>query len=207
MTARDLMKHLAPPDLVTSALGPSQQFLSLYGESPLLCIELRDSSGGELQAGLAACVNPNEGGGARAGLGFHTEVAAEPITREAMGNYAFSASELSSRLLKSQHFALPLVKRSQGTMSELRISVGRARNTDVVMRDGSVSKFHAWFEIDDGGTIRLADAGSKNGTMLRGEPLPARELQEVRYGEPIVFGAVHAFLCEPPALWEAFHLG
>lgn len=54
------------------------------------------------------------------------------------------------------------------------ISVGRTRNNDIVIDDGSLSKYHAFFREQDGGDLVLQDAGSTNGTQVDERRVPAR---------------------------------
>lgn len=71
------------------------------------------------------------------------------------------------------------------------ITVGRSANNDVVVDDGSVSRFHAWFERDpEGGTFKLTDAGSKNGTSVKGAKLEPRKSVPVASGDRLSFGKV-----------------
>jgi pSer/pThr/pTyr-binding forkhead associated (FHA) protein len=84
-----------------------------------------------------------------------------------------------------------------------RISVGRARNKDIVLRHQSVSKFHCWFEVDDAGAFYVTDAGSKNATKVNANSLKARERTRVEPGDVIRFGSVEAIMCAPRVLWAA----
>jgi pSer/pThr/pTyr-binding forkhead associated (FHA) protein len=72
-----------------------------------------------------------------------------------------------------------------------------------VLRDRSVSKFHAWFERGAAGALLLADAGSKNGTSVNGDQTVPRELTNVKAGDVVRFGSVEAVICTPDALWRA----
>jgi hypothetical protein len=69
------------------------------------------------------------------------------------------------------------------------ITVGRARNNDIILADVSVSKFHAYFK-EDGHRFFLQDAGSRNGTAIegalvpkskQGKPVEVMEGHEVRF--------------------------
>ncbi len=68
-----------------------------------------------------------------------------------------------------------------------RVTVGRTKNNDIILPDDSVSKFHAFFkessDAADGGEMRLLlqDAGSRNGTLMDGVPVPSN-----RHGTPVL---------------------
>jgi hypothetical protein len=57
-----------------------------------------------------------------------------------------------------------------------RITIGRTPNNDVVINDTSISRLHAYVKRASDQWI-VADAGSKNGSSLRGAPLEARREQ------------------------------
>lgn len=68
----------------------------------------------------------------------------------------------------------PLVKKPGASFPD-RITIGRTPNNDLVIPDHSVSRLHAYIRTSQGGWV-VADAGSKNGSWLRGEKLdPRRE--------------------------------
>ena len=86
----------------------------------------------------------------------------------------------------------PLLK-SQGNAFGRGITVGRTGNNDVVLDDGSVSRFHAWFSRDAGEAgFLLTDAGSKNGSYVAGGRLLARKPVPVGDGMRVRFGQVEA---------------
>jgi hypothetical protein len=66
----------------------------------------------------------------------------------------------------------PLAKKPGASFPD-RITIGRTPNNDVVIADTSVSRLHAYVRKDGTGWV-VADAGSKNGSWLRGETLEAR---------------------------------
>lgn len=70
------------------------------------------------------------------------------------------------------------------------ISVGRAKNNDVVIRDRAISKLHAHFYVPKEGDagIQICDIGSENGTAVNGEALPQDMPRLVTAGAEIVFG-------------------
>ena len=112
-----------------------------------------------------------------------------------------SIAELVSLVAGEEHYIVPVRKRASGAFAT-RISVGRARNTDIVLRDPSVSKFHGWFECD--AKLTSFDA-SKNRTRINGTPLD--EKRDVSTGDMIRFGRVTAIPCNGAALCEILYAG
>jgi pSer/pThr/pTyr-binding forkhead associated (FHA) protein len=102
---------------------------------------------------------------------------------------------------------LPVVKAANNPYAD-RVSVGRARNCDIVVREPSVSKLHAVVRID-GDLFSLVDIGSQNGTYLNGQRLAANEAAPIAINDAILLGnvsarfmdaaAVHAILSKTPA--------
>jgi pSer/pThr/pTyr-binding forkhead associated (FHA) protein len=78
------------------------------------------------------------------------------------------------------------------------ITVGRTPNNDLVIDHRSISRFHAWLERTEEGRWQVADAGSKNGTVLEGARLSARKPSPLLGGERLRFGAVSATFLLPP---------
>jgi hypothetical protein len=70
------------------------------------------------------------------------------------------------------------------------ITVGRTGNNDVVLDDGTVSRFHAWFQREPDGRFILTDAGSKNGSFVGGVRLTPRRPSPVVDGTRLRFGQV-----------------
>jgi hypothetical protein len=102
---------------------------------------------------------------------------------------------------KAQHLeVLPVVK-APGNPYPDRVSVGRARNCDVVMRDPSVSKLHAHFRIG-GVKLELVDIDSQNGTRVNGRPLTPHQPATVASGDTILFGSVAAKLVDATTLYD-----
>ena len=66
----------------------------------------------------------------------------------------------------------PLTKKAGASFAD-RITIGRTANNDIVINDSSVSRLHAYIRRDGTSWI-VADAGSKNGSWLRGSKLEAR---------------------------------
>jgi pSer/pThr/pTyr-binding forkhead associated (FHA) protein len=67
------------------------------------------------------------------------------------------------------------------------ITLGRARDNDLLFNDISVSKMHAWIRRTDAGGWSITDAGSRNGTFVNAtrvgrEPHPLPVDATVRLG-------------------------
>jgi hypothetical protein len=88
-----------------------------------------------------------------------------------------------------------------------RISIGRARNCDIVLRDPSVSKLHAHARPKAGQTLSLVDVGSHNGTRVNGQRLEPNEPRDVGPGDLIVFGGLAGRLSDAAALYEFLSRG
>lgn len=71
-----------------------------------------------------------------------------------------------------------------------RISIGRARNNDVVLPDNSVSKLHCHYTWATGGKNFLTDTGSRNGTFVGTTRLEANARSTVNIGDSVTFGLV-----------------
>jgi hypothetical protein len=197
-----LFQQIAPASFVQAALGSSAAFAAMYGEAPLLCVNLSDSLDAELEAGLQAATERADG--EVHNIAFHTAMVGSQMGGPTR-SHAFGVQELFRRLERARHFVVPIEKRSSEGISMDRITVGRARNKDIVLRHGSVSKSHAWFERSPEGEVFIADAGSTNGTLVEGRALAPRELTPVSYGAPLRFGSIDAFVCDATVLWEALH--
>ena len=73
------------------------------------------------------------------------------------------------------------------------MTLGRTANNDVVVRDTSVSRFHAYAKPADAGGLLIQDAGSTNGTVVNGKPVPARDngpAVELKPGDDVRIGLV-----------------
>jgi pSer/pThr/pTyr-binding forkhead associated (FHA) protein len=75
-------------------------------------------------------------------------------------------------------------------------SIGQTRNNDIVIRDATVSKSHAYFEhTPDGAGLMLKDSRSRNGTFVNGVRVPA-EGTLVQPGDRLRFGHIELKLLD-----------
>lgn len=97
-----------------------------------------------------------------------------------------------------------LVEKSANTASNpfaMGVTIGRVESNDVVLDDGSVSRFHAWLQKDERTQQwSLTDAESKNGTWVDGTPLAPKQRVPLRDGAKIKLGDVQLVFLLPDAL-------
>ncbi len=84
------------------------------------------------------------------------------------------------------------------------ITLGRTANNDVIIADVQVSKFHAFFRLGpDGVRYELADAGSRNGTTVRGRKLePRGPAQLLAFGDLLGFGKLEFSFLDSGTCWD-----
>lgn len=94
------------------------------------------------------------------------------------------------------------VVKAPGSPFQDRISVGRAQNCDVVLRDTSVSKLHAHFRPLGPSEAELCDVKSANGTSVNGRRLVPGKPVRVTSGDTIIFGGVAVQLVDARRLYD-----
>jgi hypothetical protein len=72
-------------------------------------------------------------------------------------------------------------------LDEERVTLGRSPDCDIVLLERQVSRYHVRVERDKEGFL-LRDLGSKNGTMVNGEPVRGQPYR-LRDGDEIVLAA------------------
>jgi hypothetical protein len=190
-------------------------------ETPYLLVIKLDDPSSELAVGLAT-QEPREGG--RDGLGFRTvqrnissvmesleaaKKAKDGVLQQTDRLHASPRSaghegpaRLSAELMRACCHVLPLRKRSEAAFLR-SVSVGRARNHDIVLRHRSVSKFHGSFDFDEQGRLFVRDANSSNHTFVNGRRVSERA--EVHPGDNVQFGSVETHLCTIEDFWRTLH--
>ncbi len=93
------------------------------------------------------------------------------------------------------------IAKASGNPYPDHISVGRALNCDIALRDATVSKLHAHILGDDPLALRLVDLGAANGTYVNGGALVPNEPRTLVRGDMLQFGSV---LCELAGAGEAY---
>ena len=100
----------------------------------------------------------------------------------------------------SEVFVAPIEKSKRNPFSSM-ITIGRARNNDVVLPYGGVSKLHAWLTpVDASGSAEIVDVGSSYGTTVNRRSLKVRSRQALRPGDQVSFGGVRCTFVSEAAL-------
>lgn len=189
---------------------PKGAFADAFEGQPLLLVRIPPANA-ELTLGLS------EMGAAQSDrllptLGFETEIGTRPSFLPKLKLLSgppprplHTPATIQAVLARGLHFVVAVNKRAGlGRPYEERVTVGRTRNSDIVLRDPNVSKFHAWFQCDDQDRFFLFDAGSRNGTTVEGTRLLPQNPVEVPLGAQVQFASISATLTTPAVLWEAF---
>jgi pSer/pThr/pTyr-binding forkhead associated (FHA) protein len=113
---------------------------------------------------------------------------------------AFETLPAQKRTTRS-HVEILEIKKAPTNPYPDRISIGRARNCDVVLKDPSVSKLHAHFLIRRAGS-ELVDLGSQNGTCVNGAPLDRDRAHSLRFGDVLLFGNLAAKFVDAALLYD-----
>lgn len=202
---RRIEKNLLPTLVLARARAQSAAAFA-RGYSGIFFLLIRvDDDQGDLRVGLdESTAEIPRNVPTRDRIAFSTAVDPEEV-RGAPSSLppALDHLELRKRLLAASYYVVPLKQRELGaTPFAGKVSVGRARNNDIVLRHATVSKFHAWFDLEDD-RLLISDARSKNHTYLSGAPIPSNEPVLVPPGAAVRFGRVSALVVTPEALWRA----
>lgn len=93
---------------------------------------------------------------------------------------------LKSGLAIATAYLVNLETGEKGYLSNDLTRIGRSSSNDIVIRDPSVSRFHAEAESHHG-KIYLKDLASTNGTQVNGKPIKEKRLND---GDIVIFGGV-----------------
>lgn len=219
MTVRKDLTSWQPRELVLQAGQQSFEAFMSGCEAAYFLLIMLDEPNSELATGLLA-LEASRLAGEADGLAFRT------VVRDLDATFASDKSTASGSTQKLPRVITPLVaerggvdriphemlrmachivpiqKRADGGSFLQHVSVGRARNHDIVLRHRSVSKFHAWFELHEK-QLLVKDQESRNHTFVDGQQVSNRV--EVFPGQTVRFGSVDARVCTPESLWAALH--
>lgn len=137
------------------------------------------------------------GPGALGPVSFHTVVQPQAVIPERPSFGAFAS--LDSQPLELLVFP---VRKAAGNPFPERISLGRAPNCDVSIRDGSISKLHGHFCDVSPDVVTFVDAKSANGTRVDGRIVDPGKPVTLAAGAFVTFGRVRLQLVGPGQLYD-----
>lgn len=103
-------------------------------------------------------------------------------------------------LRPADRFIIVAIEKTGANPFADRISIGRARNCDIILRHPSVSKLHA--HLRAGEPLQLVDVGSVNGTRVNGRRIEQDRSVPLRVNDTLQFGTLQALLVDGFALFE-----
>jgi hypothetical protein len=103
---------------------------------------------------------------------------------------------------QSNDFLILPVLKAVGNAFQERISVGRAPNCDIIIRDASVSKLHGYFSAVTRDSVIYTDARSSNSTYIDGVTVQPGAPVEIRALGLIALGRVRLQLVSAAELYE-----
>lgn len=193
-----------PRELIASARTLSLPDFMLRCEAAFMLVVLVEAGDTELAHGLEAQREKSE----MEGLGFRTET--RELTATLSGDlsvrtrsaHVFSeqtTERLPLGFARASCHVVPVCKRAEVSFLH-HVSIGRARNHDIVLRHRSVSKFHAWLELTQEARLFVKDCDSSNHTFVNSTRVTDRA--ELLPGDTVKFGSVEARVCTSEGLWR-----
>lgn len=200
-------RELTPSDLVHDARREDEfAFVRLHRGAAFIAVRLLDDAP-ELEGGLKHVAgNTLPVRPILATMAFKTQAVSASGTHTWRLGLTGSVrpSARSCSLPDGRHHLVRLAKREGvANNSSQRISVGRAATEDLVLRHMSISKFHAWFEMDEALRWHVTDAGSMNHTFVNDLQLQPRVRTLVAPGNQLRMGSVDVVFLDAATLWNA----
>lgn len=94
------------------------------------------------------------------------------------------------------------IQKTQANPWRDRISIGRARNNDIVLLDNSISKLHAHLMVGTSNGTTITDAGSRNGTQVGQRLLQAQEPCSLNSGDTLLLGRLEMLFLTPRGMYD-----
>ncbi len=104
----------------------------------------------------------------------------------------------------NEWLALPLVWPEDASPRH-RLSIGRARGCDLVIRMPFVSKMHAYIQLGPDDTLAVGDHRSANGTRHNGRALAPNERASLAVGDWVQLGSLALQLVDASRLHQALN--
>ena len=119
------------------------------------------------------------------------------------GHWAMTDAGTTMNRPRSGEPLVFFVEKTPGTDNPfaMGITIGRVDNNDIVVDDGSVSRFHAWLQQDERTKEwSLTDAESRNGTWVDGAKADPKKRIALPDGAKLKFGDVEMSFYLAPSL-------
>ena len=123
------------------------------------------------------------------------------FTRDMPARPGIGSIRVTPTMLAKAELRATMLEKSPRNPYPDRIFIGRTPTNDIIVPHHSVSKSHAYFECLPGHQWFLTDNGSRNGTTVRGEPVPPNQRISVTGESTIVFGYYPVVLIDSAALY------
>jgi hypothetical protein len=123
-------------------------------------------------------------------------------TIDVSAGFGALSETLRANPVQNSKYDLLAIEKAPGNPYLDRISVGRARNCDLVLRSASVSKLHAHFRVRRNGRLEIIDLDSQNGTFVNGVRVASNMSEAVQSGDEISFGTVVVWVLDAGALYD-----
>jgi hypothetical protein len=133
--------------------------------------------------------------------GVHRKVISEPPLSYQTSQARVTSRDIDAHDVLGSELCVWAIQKKWGNPYKDRISIGRARNCDLVLRAPYLSKLHAHFWRDADGTFRLSDNHSANGTRVNGALLLTGQAQKVTSGDRVAFGGLELIVLGPQELY------
>jgi hypothetical protein len=205
MPRETLFANWAPEDLIQAILRTNKgEFDQRFGSTIFLVIKLRGHPP-TLREDLNFIWNASNSAVDRPAddLGFFTQTfygSPQTGTSKLDPPGLSKSRTLPLDLIDDECFLAPIRKRKGSDSFLNTVTIGRTRNHDIVLRDSSVSKFHASLNVEGTGSLLVKDAGSKNKTRVKGVVI-SKQTAAVS-GDEIQFGSIETVVCDAVCLWN-----
>lgn len=119
------------------------------------------------------------------------------------GSFGFNtvATKVDTDPFADEWRIVPVVKREGNPFPE-RLTVGRATNSDLLLRVPFVSKVHAHVIREPDGSFSIHDNNPSNRTFLRSRVLEAGATEKLTVGDSVAFGSLEFEFVDSSRLYD-----
>jgi hypothetical protein len=179
-------------------------FVPYLGKAVFLLVRI-DASRAKVASGLRESLEAREDfdSGSESSLTLAGTPISDRGLRPKRERPSSNVTMLRRTLERAPHFVVLLAKRTNPRRTGDGIVLGRSKDSDIVLKDRSVSQRHARLDCDDQGTYYIIDEKSTNGTRVNGKLIAPREWLDVYPGDTMKLGDVTFTMAVGASLLEA----